>query len=412
MNRDSVGVTQAPSSRQPTPTARPIRVLHTVGRLHRGGVESWLLNLARIADPAIVQFDILLQNPAPGELEPDFERLGCRLIRGGGPRPAYNYTRRIVKLLREYGPYDVVHAHSHHFAGQTLAAASRAGVPARIAHSHLDTRAADSSSGILRRLYLAAMSARIQRFATSGLAASEEAAVSLFGRNWKSDPRWQILTCGIEVAALNPSLREPKLRDALGLSRKTLVLGHVGRLAAQKNQEFLVDVLAEVRRRHEDTCLLLIGEGPDRQMLERRVRETGQEEHVLFLGSRGDVPQLLSSVVDVFAFPSLFEGLGLAVVEAQAAGLPSVIADTVPGSAVLLPKLVAALPLAAGPSVWAEECIRRWKTSDESVSEAWNVVASSTFAIEHSLKKLLDHYHGEVPGLARHRCLELLSHAA
>jgi glycosyltransferase involved in cell wall biosynthesis len=137
------------------------------------------------------------------------------------------------------------------------------------------------------------------------------------------------------------------------------VLGSVGRLTGEKNSEFLLDVLAEVLVRAPHAYLLLIGEGPLRDRLVSKAQRGGFGERLVLPGTRPDVPAILRNVMDVFVFPSPppprgDEALPIAVVEAQVAGLPTVISDGIPAEAIIVPELVVQIPEAAGAAKWAD----------------------------------------------------------
>jgi glycosyltransferase involved in cell wall biosynthesis len=166
--------------------------------------------------------------------------------------------------------------------------------------------------------------------ATIGLAASAQAAEDLFGNRWRDDPRWRVLSYGIDLTPFAASPQRDRVRAGWGLERDAVVLGHVGRFEPQKNHAFLLEILAAARRIDPRVRPLLMGDGPLRPWVERRAAELGLR--AVFTGSRGDVPRLMLGAMDAFVFPSRFEGLGLAMVEAQAAGLPVIAADVHPSS--------------------------------------------------------------------------------
>ena len=144
-----------------------------------------------------------------------------------------------------------------------------------------------------------------------------------------------------------------KVRRALAIPPDALVVGHVGRFTAQKNHAFLVEIARELVRMESRSCFLLVGDGPLRAAIEAKVNGYSIEKHFLFAGLRSDVPALMKGAMDVFLFPSLYEGLGLALLEAQAAGLTSVVSDTVPGESDVIPSLVERLSLGNSASTWA-----------------------------------------------------------
>lgn len=328
------------------------RVLHVVMTLDTGGVENWLLHVARRLDPSALRFDFAVASGEGGAYVDELLSLGAKVhfLRAG--RDPWKLCLALRRVLREAGPYDAVHGHLHHVSGLALGLAARAGIPERIAHSHLDTSYIDRRGGPLRTLYRRGLRRMIHRHATLGLAVSERAARSLFGPAWSEDPRVRILPCGLDFERFRSIPDREEARRRLGLPADAPVFGTVGRLEEQKNHRFLLDVFARLHARRPDARLLLVGHGSLEAELRRRAAELGLAQAVLFTGARADVPELLAAM-DVFLFPSLFEGLGLAPIEAQAAGLPCLVSDAVPDEVRVFPERARSLPL--DPRLWVEE---------------------------------------------------------
>ena len=330
---------------------KPIRILHVVGGMNAGGIETWLINVLRSIDRSRFQIDFLVHTDQPCFYDEEIRRLGSRVIPCLNLSP-WQYSRDFSKILEQEEPYDVVHAHVHHFSGLVLKLAAHAGVPIRISHSHTNTSGVKLK--LARKLYLGVMNSWIRRYSTVGLAASCQAAEDLFGSNWQQDSRYQILFCGIDITPFQENLDRLTIRAELGIEPDTLVIGHVGRLEAPKNHQFLIEIAAEVAKQQPNLRLLLVGEGSLRPQLEQKVRELGLEDRTIFTGGRSDVSRLMMGAMDVFVMPSLYEGLGLALVEAQAARLPCIVADVIPTEADLVGDLICRLPLSTAPAIWAQ----------------------------------------------------------
>ncbi len=332
------------------------RVLQVVGRLDRGGVETWLMHVLRHGARQHVAMDFLVHSNLPASYDGEVEAFGSRVIRSPeSPRKPWRYARALRRIMRNYGPYTAVHSHVHHFSGLILREAHRVGVPIRIAHSHLDSRMVDRATGALRRLYLMLMHHWIRLYATAGLAASALAAEAMYGISWRQDPRWRVLHYGIDLAAFSEVTNGPaEVRAEFGWDADTFVIGHVGRFDTQKNHAFLVDIAAAVMAAAPGTRLLLIGEGGLRSDVERRARTLGVASKIVMTGVRPDVARLMAGAMDCFVLPSLYEGLPLVLLEAQAAGLPCIVADTVSDEADVIPELVDRLSLAQPVARWAE----------------------------------------------------------
>lgn len=366
---------------------QPVRVLHVLGRLRRGGVETWLMHVLRNIDRHRFRFDFLVHSVTPGDYDDEVRSLGSRIFPCPDPRYLRRYARRFRAILSEHGPYDVVHSHVHHYSGFVLRLAHQAGVPRRIAHSHTAPRQAGRS--LARRLYLGLAKSAIRRHATAGLACSSEAACSLFGDAWQADGRWSTLPYGIDLSPFDAACSRPAVREELGLPPDALVVGHVGTFSDVKNHKFFVQVAAEIRRRREDAWFLLVGDGPLRAKIETDIARAGLADRFVLAGSRADVPRLMRGGMDAFLFPSRYEGLGLVLVEAQAAGLPSVFSNRVPREAVVVEHLLRSLPLSEPASAWAESLLALYEANlGNPSSDALECVKQSDFTIEKSVRRL------------------------
>ncbi len=174
---------------------RSIRILHVVSGMNRGGIETWLMHILRHIDRDHFQIDFLVHTTQPCAYDNEIRALGSKIIPCLHPSQPWLYAHNFKRILREYGSYDIVHSHVHHFSGYVLRLAQQAGVPTRIAHSHNDTSSLQAKAGLYRQLYLALMKRYIARYATAGLGASHKAVVALFGSVWETDPRWRTLYC-------------------------------------------------------------------------------------------------------------------------------------------------------------------------------------------------------------------------
>jgi glycosyltransferase involved in cell wall biosynthesis len=338
------------------PDPRPIRILHVVYYMHRGGTETWLMHVLRHLDREQFPMDFLVHTRQPCAYDEEIRSLGGKIIPAGSPVNPWAYPRRFLAVLREHGPYDVVHSHVS-FHGYVLGQARRAGVPVRIAHSHNDAAEFRPQGRWLQRLFLAWTNPRLRRDATHGLACSRKAAAALFGPDWQSDPRWRLHHYGIDLRPFQTPVDPAGLRKELGIPTGALVVGHVGRFHPQKNHRFLLDIFAAVARRAPEARLLLVGDGPLRPAIARKAARLGLAGQVIFAGVRADVPDLMRGVIDVLLLPSLYEGLPVVGIEAHAVGLPCVVSAVITDEMHILPGLVRRLPLSGPPAAWAEAAL-------------------------------------------------------
>ena len=332
---------------------QPLRILQVFATLDRGGAESRVMDLYAALDRDRVQFDFLVMAEGRHSFDDEVEKLGGRkfVIRHPREEGFRAHVLDLVRLLRSQGPFHAVHAHTSYHSGLILAVCWALGIKRRVAHAR--TTGFNRLSGS-NRLLLRLGRALINRFATARLAISKDAALFLFGPEALNDTNVKVVPNAIPLDrfATVPAAAVSVLKESLGLLESpSLVLGHVGRFSRVKNHEFLLRVLEQLRARGREVTLLCVGGGELQPAIQKQASKLGLDKVVHFLGVREDVHTVLSAV-DVFAMPSLYEGLGGAAIEAQAAGLPCFLSDQCPASVDLGLGLVHFLPI-NDPSVWA-----------------------------------------------------------
>ena len=335
-----------------------MRILQVVGGLNRGGAETWLVQVLRHLDRDRYKFDFLVHSNEHYAYEDEVVSLGSRVIRCLSPGNLYRYAINFRRVLKDYGPYDCVHSHVHDFSGIVLALAALSRVPTRVAQSHSDTRSAYAKAGAPRRLYIRLMRRLIARYATTGTAVSEMAGDCLFPLNWKSSENWRVDPLGIDLEAFGGDVDRSQVRRSLGIPEGALVIGHVGRFQEVKNHTFLVDIAEKFIEMQPNAVFLFIGDGPLKPAIEAKVAAKRLDRSVLFLGVRTDVAKIMKGAMDALVFPSLYEGLGLVVLEAQAAGLSCLVSDTIPAEAHVPGGLVQFKSLQSPPAEWAQELVK------------------------------------------------------
>jgi glycosyltransferase involved in cell wall biosynthesis len=343
------------------------------------------MHVLRRIDPRRFRMDFLVHTGRAGAYDDEIRALGSRIIPCPHPHRPWRYLPALERVLREHGPYDVVHSHLHHFSGLVLRAARRRGVPVRIAHSHI--AGMEQSAGPLRRIYLHTTGRWLDANATLGLACSAQAAAGLFGQISLGDPRWRVLSYGIDVTPFRSAPPRERVRAELGFASHDVVFGHVGRFDPQKNHAFLLEIMAAARRIDPRVRPLLVGDGVLRPQIERRSAQLGLRS--VFTGSRSDVPRLMLGAMDAMVFPSLFEGLGLVLVEAQAAGLPVVTSDIVPDEATVVREAVRRVSLAEPAEVWARTAFAMPRPDPR---RCLDTVTKSRFNLDANLHRLLVFY--------------------
>jgi glycosyltransferase involved in cell wall biosynthesis len=372
--------------------AKPLRVLNLLGGLTRGGIETWLMHVLRRTDRSRFQLDFFVRGAERGEYENEAEALGSKIGRSLHYLHPLKFEEDLRAFIRENGPYDIVHSHFAEYNGLIMWLASRCGIKVRISHSHNDTRSVDSAAPLHRRAYLNLGRRLVKLHSTHCLAASETAASSQFGTSWKSDPRVQILYCGIDLAPFTQDRKtaQCQLRCDLGFPDGAFIIGHVGRFAAQKNHAFLLKIVALLTREDPAVHLLMVGAGPLQAEVRSLVLQMGLQSRVVLLEPRPDIPRLMLGAMDLFVFPSLHEGLPLAVLEAQAAGLPCIVSEAIPKEASVVPGGIEFLSLGLSAEVWAGK-LAQYKASPRSNLRT-ACLAGSVFDIKVSAARLFEFY--------------------
>ena len=361
------------------------RILIIAGKLHIGGAEKVARDIALYADREKYAFDYIVYGDAVGAYECQLEAVGCRIIHLPEPSEGYPAHLRALHRLMKENRYHAVHVHSMFNCGWAMLVAKLHGVPVRISHSH---SALVNGGGMVKKVYEKLMRALILTCATDLVGCGVKAGQRLFGE--KAFAKWgNLILNGIDVAAFAyDENNRAAIRAQLGVGDR-FVLGHTGHLAQVKNQTFLLDLMPLVLKKKPDALLLLLGEGGDRPMLEQKIRDMGLQDHVIMTGNVSNVADYLSAM-DVFVFPSLFEGLPLSILEVQANGLPCVISDTVPED-VFLTDLLRPLSLKQEKQTSVESILMSERRNmDTYIGQ----LLDSEYAVSKAMKKIYQIYEG------------------
>lgn len=317
--------------------SEPIRVLQVFAALNAGGVENFVMNAYRRMDKNKIQFDFAMTSGKKGYYDEEVLYMGGRIFYFDSDK---SLTDNLENVLKNEGPFAAIHSHVFFYSGLVMRTAKKCGVPVRIAHAH-NAHTGESRS-IVRIGYELAMRHLINANSTVMLGCSEKACRYVFGDGCMSDKRVSVLPDGIDCDrfAFNEEMRK-KVRMEYGLEDK-FVVGHVGHFNPAKNHEKILSVFAEVAKQREDATLLLVGDGNLEDSVRTKAEELGICDKVVFAGAHKDVENMYHAM-DVFLFPSKYEGFGMAMVEAQLSGLACVASDVVPedtnadGRAVYIP---------------------------------------------------------------------------
>ncbi|MBN1069265.1 glycosyltransferase family 1 protein [Clostridium botulinum] len=297
---------------------RKIRVLHFELNSNLGGIESFLLNLYTQMDRSKIQFEFVTtsDNPALGDR---LEELGGIIHKVSSYKNIIRYCQDIEGLLDS--KFDVVHIHKNSAINiLPLILAKKHNVPAVIIHSH---NTAPSTTKMLKILHFFNRG-YLCKVADDRFACSKDAGKWMFGNK-----AFQIISNGILTKKFlyKNDIRKEK-RNELGILDNAVVIGHVGRFTLQKNHTFLIDIFKEFTNNNSNSVLLLIGAGELMEDVHEKVEKECLSEKVIFTGVRHDIEDLMMCM-DAFVMPSLYEGLPIVGIEAQATGLPVLLSDTI-----------------------------------------------------------------------------------
>ncbi len=333
-----------------------IRILHIVGgSMSRAGMETFIMNVYRNIDTTKYQFDFLVHSDREGDFDEEIQQLGGKIYRVI-PDLSKIYPIRVFKrfidtykFLKSREKYDAIHIHTSAATSLVeLLASYFSGCKIRIVHSHSTSTYKSRLHKILYRL--------MRLFSTHRYACSEQAGIWMFGKDFNKLKNARVIYNGIDTNVFSyDAEKQQKVKESLGLQHK-LVIGHIGRFSKVKNHEFIADVFYQVYKKNREAFLLLIGDGELRKNIEDKVKQLNIDRCVMFAGIRADIEELLLAM-DIMLFPSLYEGLPITLVEAQATGLKILASDTV-NRAVDLTGLIIFASLEKPPAEWAEILVK------------------------------------------------------
>lgn len=362
-----------------------IRILMVLGNTGRGGAQTYAINVLRNIDRTRFQIDFVVNRRHENGYETEMEQLGSKIyiipkFKGVN---YFEYIRRFNEVLDE-GAYHIVHGHVSSSAVMYLKAAKLRGC-VTIVHSH----SAGYRGNVLERI--------IKRFFTAGakwqadywFSCSKLAAERLFGRKYAASNKYHYIPNAIVVEEyrFDESIRN-RIRSDLGMSSTDVLYGHVGTFSTPKNHKFLIQVFKELyKKQGEKAHLVLLGEGALKAEIEQEVIRSGLEQQVTFTGNVGNVNEYLMAM-DIMIFPSLFEGLPVSLVEAQATGLPCIASDRITDE-VNITDCMTPVSLSKSAQDWAEIVEHTCANNRQAYNKC---VATTKFNMSNSIHELMELY--------------------
>lgn len=330
----------------------PIRVAHIMGKMISGGVESVVMNYYKNIDKTKVQFDFIVDEDSTHIPLEEIEGMGGKVI----IVPPYQNIRSYVKSLKQIFKnenYKIVHSHLNALSIIPLYAAKKSNVSVRIAHSHSTTNKKEWKKNLIKNILK--MFSKI--YPTNYFSCSELAGRWLFGNKLYNSGQVKVLNNAIDLDRFdyNEEIRS-EMRKKLDIEDR-FVIGHVGRFVKQKNHLKLINIFYEIYKKDNNAVLILIGDGPLLPVIKEKVENLLINENVIFLGIREDINELMQAM-DVFLFPSLYEGLGMVLIEAQSIGIPCITSTEVPKEAKIT-GIIEFLSLDKEDTYWANKVLEK-----------------------------------------------------
>lgn len=306
------------------------RVLHIMGGLNRGGLETFAMNIYRAMDKNEIQFDFLLTQLPEGDYVEEAKSMGANIYTLPARYKGYKaYHHALDNFFKNHHDYLAIHAHISSLTSIDSAYyAKKYNIPVRILHAHNSSIQKSLRFYWLHTFLHYLNKPNVHSWATHYLGCSDKALDWMYKYTGVRSKAIMVNNCiDTRKFIFNKNVRID-VRAEFGLDANAFIIGHVGRFVPVKNQSFLVNILVEMKKICPNAKLMLVGDGDLREQVAKEAEDRGVEHDILFTGRRSDVNRLLQAM-DVFVMPSLFEGLPVSLVEAQAAGLPIVASDTI-----------------------------------------------------------------------------------
>lgn len=328
--------------------SQPLRVMQVVGRMMGGGVEATVMNHYRHIDHSRVQFDFVVQSDSVAVPADEIKDLGGRIFTVPSYSNPLAYMCACRDVFAKYKPL-IVHSHMNAISVFTLRAAKQAKVPIRIAHSHSTANPGEKVKTAVKNV----LRPFSRVYPTHLAACGTYSARWLFGDKAVAAGQVKIIRNAIELERFRYDFSARKLlRTEIDAKPDTLVVGQVGRFSSQKNQLFSMNVWTELLKIKPNSLLVMLGVGDDLDKVKERAHKLGIDHTIRFMGMRDDANKWYSAF-DALLFPSLYEGLPLTAIEAQAAALPIVASNQITNEAFLIPNICNIRKLSAGSAAWA-----------------------------------------------------------
>lgn len=362
----------------------PIRVLRIMGPVVSGGVDIITMNYYRAMNKDKIQLDFIFDGYHETIIDNEIPNMGGKIYKVESYTSSmWKSMRQVYKIIKD-NKYQIVHSHMNALSVFPLCAAKLAGAKVRIASNHSTATKGEIKKTLLK--YILRPFAKV--FPTHYAACSQHAGYWLFGKKScdKGNVKFIKNAIDLDKYTFSTDIRK-QVQEELGVQGK-FVIGHAGRFAYQKNHKFIVEVFAEIVKKYDNTVLLLAGDGPLKPEIERIVKEKNLNDKVIFLGIRNDIYRIMQAI-DVFLFPSFYEGLGNVITEAQAVSTVSFVSEGIPDE-IRFTEYVIGMNLSQPAEEWADAILvykDGYKRKDTKL-----IMEKNGYSIEKEANSLVEYY--------------------
>ena len=375
-----------------------MRIIHIVENLDKGAVENWLINtfLESRKERPLWNWTFYCILGKQGRLDD--------VVRAAGGEIIYSpvsishklmFLQHLRKTLKT-GNYDIIHSHHDYLSGFYLIASFGISFQKRLLHVHNNDKAIPVGNAQLRRVLLPVFERLAIHFSDTIVGISENTLLEFTkGKKWKGR-KCCVLYYGIDLKAFGQKVESPDILEELNLPKDAKVLLFAGRMNKEKNPVFLVDILKCLNRNRQDVYGLFVGAGDEALQVKSKAVDLGVLNFIRMIGWRNDIPAIMKAAT-AFVFPRMLvpkEGLGLVVVEAQAAGLPMFLSNGIVADAVEIPALATFLPLNNNPEEWAHsiESLLNASTVPYDREKAYQRMQQSRFELTRATRNFMELY--------------------
>lgn len=357
---------------------KPIKILNIVPNMRAAGIETFIMNVYRNIDREKIQFDFLVHNSKREFYDDEIERLGGKIYRLSlkDDKNIFKYIRDLDQFFKTHKEYNIIHGHMQSMMPLYLFLAKKNNITTRIAHSHNNSYE-KSAKGIILHIF-----SRLSKyFSTINFACSEDAGKYLF-----KNRKFEVINNGIDINKFQfDEQTRNKIRKKLDIKENEILFGNIGRMEKQKNQKFLIDVFKKVYTKQKNVKLLIIGTGSLEKKLKKQVNKLNLKNQIIFLKNINNVNEYMQGM-DLFLLPSLYEGLGIVLIEAQMNGLHCIATKDTVATETRITSNIEYLKLEK--DLWIEE-ICKYKIKEREIKEN---EAIRQFSIDNVAKNLQEKY--------------------